>query len=70
MLYEVITDPAQIQDFCMHGGGKELLQKLFNKYQPGIHVIGCSSEKSEAFVSKVPINGVSDLSGLKIRTLV
>ncbi|KEA65685.1 putative gluconate TRAP family transporter, DctP subunit [Marinobacterium lacunae] len=62
------TDPAQIQEFCMQGGGKEMLQKLFDKYQPGIHVIGCSSEKSEAFVSKVPINGVGDLTGLKIRT--
>lgn len=61
-------DPAQVQEFCMQGGGKELLQKLFDKYQPGIHVVGCSSEKSEAFVSKVPINGVSDLEGLKIRT--
>lgn len=60
--------PDQIQDFCMHGGGKELLQKLFNEYQPGVHVIGCSSEKREAFVSKVAINGVDDLKGLKIRT--
>lgn len=60
--------PEQIQEFCMSGGGKELLQKLYDKYQPGIHVVGCSSEKREAFVAKVPIEGVADLKGLKIRT--
>ncbi|MCB2099655.1 MAG: TRAP transporter substrate-binding protein [Rhodobacterales bacterium] len=60
--------PVQIQDFCMHGGGKELLQEAYDKYQPGVKVIGCSSEKREAFVSKVPINGVADLKGLKIRS--
>lgn len=61
-------NPAQIQDFCMNGGGKELLQKLYDKYDPGVHVIGCSSEKREAFVSKVPVRSVADLKGLKIRS--
>lgn len=60
-------DPAQVQAFCMEGGGKQLLQKLYDEFMPGIHVVGCSSEKSEAFVSKVPIRGVDDLKGLKIR---
>ena len=61
-------NPGQIHDFCMNGGGKELLQKLYNKYDPGVHVIGCSSEKREAFVSKVPVRAVKDLKGLKIRS--
>ena len=52
----------------MQGGGKELLQKLYDRYQPGVHVIGCSSEKREAFVSKVPVYGVKDLKGLKVRS--
>ncbi len=60
--------PDQIQDFCMNGGGKEVLQKLFDTYQPGVHVVGCSSEKREAFVSKVAVMGVDDLNGLKVRT--
>ena len=60
--------PEQIQKFCMQGGGKELLQKLYDRYQPGVHVIGCSSEKREAFVSKVPVYGVKDLQGLKVRS--
>lgn len=60
--------PEQIQDFCMHGGGKELLQKLFDKYQPGIHVVGCSALSREALVSKIPIRGVADLKGVKIRS--
>lgn len=61
-------NPAQIEEFCMQGGGKELLQKMYNKYDPGVHVIGCSSEKREAFVSKVPVRGVADLKGLKVRS--
>ncbi|QUX94308.1 C4-dicarboxylate ABC transporter substrate-binding protein [Marinomonas sp. CT5] len=61
-------NPSQIQDFCMNGGGKELLQKLYDKYDPGVHVIGCSSEKREAFVSKVPLRSVADLKGLKVRS--
>lgn len=61
-------NPAQIEEFCMQGGGKELLQKMYNKYDPGVHVIGCSSEKREAFVSKVPVRGVADMKGLKVRS--
>jgi len=61
-------NPAQIHEFCMLGGGRELLQKLYDKYNPGVHVIGCSSEKREALVSKKPVRTVDDLKGLKIRS--
>lgn len=61
-------NPAQIQEFCMQGGGKELLQKMYNQYDRGVHVIGCSSEKREAFVSKVPVRSVADMKGLKVRS--
>jgi len=47
----------QIQAFCAIGGGKEMLQKLFDKFQPGVHVVGCGAYAREAFVSKVPIRG-------------
>lgn len=61
--------PAQVQGFCREGGGKEILQKLWDKTMPGkIHVIGCGAVSKEAFVSKVPIRGFDDLKGLKIRT--
>lgn len=58
----------QVRTFCMHGGGKEILQKLYDKYAGGnIHVIGCGPYAKEALVSKVPINSVADLEGVKIR---
>lgn len=59
--------PEQMMEFCATGGGKELLQKLFDAYYDGVHVVGCGSYAREAFVSTVPINGVADLAGLKIR---
>jgi TRAP-type mannitol/chloroaromatic compound transport system substrate-binding protein len=59
--------PAQIMSFCAKGGGKEMLQKIHDKYHSGIHVVGCGAYNREALVAKVPINGVADLKGLKIR---
>ncbi|MEP3049217.1 MAG: TRAP transporter substrate-binding protein [Roseibium sp.] len=58
----------QIQAFCAQGGGKEMLQKLFDAHYPGVHVVGCGAYAREAFVSKVPVRGVKDLAGLKIRS--
>ena len=59
----------QVRTFCMHGGGKEILQKLYDEYAGGnIHVIGCGPYAKEALVSKVPINSVADLEGVKIRS--
>ncbi len=58
----------QIQAFCAQGGGKEMLQKLYDTHFPGVHVIGCGAYAREAFVSKVPVRGVADLAGLKIRS--
>ena len=59
----------QVRTFCMHAGGKEILQKLYDKYAGGkVHVIGCGPYAKEALVSKVPINSVADLEGVKIRS--
>jgi TRAP-type C4-dicarboxylate transport system substrate-binding protein len=60
--------PQQIQDYCRNGGGRELLQKLFDKYQPGVTVVACGTYNREAFVSKVPIRSVADMKGKKIRS--
>lgn len=61
--------PDQVQTFCQLGGGKELLQKLYDEYGDGqIVVVGCGPYAKEALVSKVPINGVADLEGVKIRS--
>lgn len=61
--------PEQIQTFCRHGGGRDALQALWDATLPGaIHVVGCGPVSKEALVSKVPINGVDDLKGLKVRS--
>ena len=61
--------PKQYQEYCMHGGGKEMLQKIYDSVLPNkIHVLGCGPYGKEALVSKVPINGVADLKGVKIRS--
>jgi len=59
---------AQASGFCEIGGGKELLQEVYDEIAPGqIHVVGCSAMSREALVSSKPINGIDDLKGLKIR---
>ncbi|MEM7060776.1 MAG: TRAP transporter substrate-binding protein [Pseudomonadota bacterium] len=59
----------QVRTFCMHAGGKEILQKLYDKYMPGkIHVVGCGPYAKEAFVSTVPIRTVEDFKGVKVRS--
>ncbi len=59
----------QVRTFCMHGGGKEILQKLYDKYTKGrVHVVGCGPYAKEAFVSTLPIRTVEDLKGVKVRS--
>ncbi|MGI9424916.1 MAG: TRAP transporter substrate-binding protein [Hyphomicrobiaceae bacterium] len=59
----------QVRTFCMHGGGKEILQKLYDKYTKGkVHVIGCGPYAKEALVSKNEIRTVDGLKGVKIRS--
>ncbi|MFD1882860.1 TRAP transporter substrate-binding protein [Paracoccus pacificus] len=58
--------PEQMIDFVENGGGKELMQELLGSY--GLHFIGVTTPGLEAFVSRVPLNGVDDLKGVKVRT--
>ena len=60
------SDPAQMIDFVENGGGKELMQEMLNSY--GLHFIGVSTPGLEAFVSRVPLDGVDDLKGVKMRS--
>lgn len=61
--------PEQVQSFCRHGGGAQVLQDLWDKTLPGkIHVVGCGAVSREALVAKVQIKGVDDLKGVKIRS--
>lgn len=60
--------PEQMQMFCTRGGGKEMLQKIYDEVSPGVHVIGCGPYNKEAFVARVPIRGVADFEGKKVRS--
>lgn len=59
------SDPQQMFDFINDGGGRDLMNALENPY--GLEFIGATTPGLEAFVSKVPLNGVADLKGLKLR---
>ncbi|NOZ32991.1 MAG: TRAP transporter substrate-binding protein [Alphaproteobacteria bacterium] len=59
------SDPQQMFDFIATGGGKELMNELLGPY--GLQFIGATTPGLEAFVSKVPLYGVDDLKGLKMR---
>ena len=61
---------SSIRNTVFHGGiAKEMLQKIYDSILPGkIHVLGCGPYGKEALVSKVPIKGVADLKGVKIRS--
>ena len=61
--------PEQIALFCYHGGGRELIQELYDEFTNGqVQVIGCGTPAREAFVSTVPIRSVADLEGKKVRS--
>lgn len=61
--------PQQVLLWCKEGGGAEAHQVLWDKILPGkIHVIGCSAASKEALVARIPIRGVADLKGVKIRS--
>ena len=60
--------PEQIQTFCMLGGGKEMLQKIYDALVENVHVVGCDAYTREALVAKIPIKTLADLKGVKIRS--
>jgi len=59
------SDTTQLLQYMNYGGGNELMTKLYAPY--GVQFIGASTTGVESFVSKVPLNGVDDLKGLKLR---
>jgi len=59
------SDPEQMIDFVENGGGKELMQELLGSY--GLHFIGATTPGLEAFVSRIPLDSVADLKGVKLR---
>lgn len=59
------SDTSQLLDYMNNGGGNELMSELYKPY--GVKFVGASTTGVESFVSKVPLNGVDDLKGLKLR---
>ncbi|TMV90613.1 TRAP transporter substrate-binding protein [Thioclava sp. BHET1] len=59
------SSPDQLLDFMNNGGGQKVANDLFEPY--GVHYVGSTTTGLEALVSKVPLDGVADLKGLKIR---
>jgi len=59
------SDPEQMFEFIENGGGRELMNELLEPY--GLHFIGATTPGLEAFLSKVPLDGVDDLQGVKMR---
>ncbi|MFN3274197.1 MAG: TRAP transporter substrate-binding protein [Paracoccus sp. (in: a-proteobacteria)] len=60
------ASPEQMIDFVENGGGFELMNELNNPF--GMQFIGVSTPGLEAFVSRVPLNSVEDLRGVKVRS--
>ncbi|WP_108125725.1 TRAP transporter substrate-binding protein [Saccharospirillum mangrovi] len=59
------SNPDQLIDYIYYGGGYELMNELYEPY--GVKFVGGGATGLEAFVSKVPLDGVDDLRGLKLR---
>ncbi|WP_036183142.1 TRAP transporter substrate-binding protein DctP [Marinobacterium lacunae] len=51
--------------WCEFGGGKELFQQAYDKFN--IHFVGCSNAGIESLISKKPIRSVEDMAGIKVR---
>jgi TRAP-type mannitol/chloroaromatic compound transport system substrate-binding protein len=59
------SDTTQLLQYMNYGGGNELMTELYAPY--GVHFVGASTTGVESFVSKVPLDSVADLKGLKLR---
>jgi TRAP-type mannitol/chloroaromatic compound transport system substrate-binding protein len=57
--------PSEMFNFLEYGGGRDLMNELMNPY--GLQFMGATTPGLEAFLSNVPLTGVADLEGLKMR---
>lgn len=55
----------ELRGFFDEGGGKELYNEILNAY--GVQFVGAAAQTAESIPSKVPIDSVDDLKGLKMR---
>jgi len=59
------SSPEELRAFFNDGGGTELYNQILNPY--GLQFIGPAAQTAEAVPSKIPIEGVADLEGVKMR---
>ncbi len=59
------SSPEELRAFFTEGGGSELYNEILNPY--GVQFIGPAAQTPESVPSKVPIDSVEDLQGVKIR---
>lgn len=59
------SSAEELRAFFNEGGGTELYNEILAPY--GVHFIGPAAQTAEAIPSKVPIDGVDDLKGVKMR---
>lgn len=59
------SSPEELRAFFTEGGGTALYNEILNPY--GVQFIGPAAQTPESIPSKVPIDGVEDLKGVKIR---
>jgi len=58
----------QVYSYCYQGGGKELFQKVWDKYtDKSVKIVGCAPYARESFTSTIPIKKLEDLKGVKLR---
>lgn len=60
------SDTSQFLSYMYEGGGNQLMEKLYAKYN--VKYVGAYTSGVEAFVSKIPIDGVDDFKGVKMRS--
>lgn len=59
------SSPEELRAFFDEGGGTELYNEILNPY--GVQFIGPAAQTAEAIPSKLPIDGVADFEGVKMR---
>ncbi|RFC62311.1 C4-dicarboxylate ABC transporter substrate-binding protein [Fulvimarina endophytica] len=59
------SSPEELRAFFDRGGGSELYNEILEPY--GVHFVGAAAQTAEAIPSKVPIDSVEDLKGVKMR---
>lgn len=59
------SSPEEMFRFMRYGGGNELMRGLEEPYN--LRFVGATTTGLEGFVSSVPLSGVDDLKGLKVR---